>query len=98
MSAHVFTNLWIIELGMIAAWTSATWVWRRQGPKRALSTFALLVVLGELVEVVVQGHPTELGQFLAFTAISLFAARVFIDREARAALVPGRAYRRLTRR
>ena len=98
MSAHAFTVLGLFELAVVASWKVLAWTWRKQGPVRALTAFAVVVVLGETAEIVVHGHTTELAQFLAFTAVSLFAARVCIDRDARSRLLPQRTLRRLTRR
>lgn len=98
MSVRVFANLWIIELGMIAAWMTASWVWRRQGPSRATTAFTLLLVLGEIAVVIVKGHPTEFAQFLAFTAAAVFVWRVFSDDEMRRVVIPQRIVQRFSRR
>jgi hypothetical protein len=93
MNSAVFTHLAVLEVIVCLLTLAVTRAWRRIGP-RLLSVVGLLAVVFEGLVVVLHGHPTPLGQFLAFVAIAAVGTMICVDEKTRVQLVRRRPQRR----
>ena len=90
----VFANLLILEATLLLLGIIGVKCWRKLGPARFYTVAALVVVVWEGLELVKHGHPTELGQVLAFVALLLIGGRLAVTREARVLIARRRPSRR----